>query len=289
MRYLLHFLWKNYAFLLFLILELISLVFVVNGNKHQSAVFSTFANKYGGAIFSSYSNLRNYFHLKDANNLLAQENARLKKQLENVQFVSDSSNFESFQPIIIIDSNTIVIDDSAKAQFDFISAKVISNSINRQKNYIMLNKGTKHGVSKNMGLIGPYGIVGVIFETSEDYSTAISLLNIKLSVSVKLKKNNELGTLIWDGQSELYGHLDAVENYVPVKIGDTIVTSGFSHIFPGGEYVGTVESVGEIPGKTLWNIVVKYNTDFSKLYWVNIARNLNYEQQMVLNAVEIEN
>lgn len=289
MRYLLHFLWKNYAFILFLILELISLVFVVNGNKHQSAVFSTFANKYGGAVFSSYSNMRNYFHLKDANNLLAQENARLKEQLKNIQFVSDSSNFESFEPIIVIDSNTIALADSTKAQFDFISAKVISNSINRQKNYIMLNKGTKHGIRENMGLIGPKGIVGVIFETSEDYSTAISLLNIKLSVSVKLKKNNELGTLIWDGQSELFGHLDAVENYVPVMIGDTIVTSGFSHIFPGGEYVGTVESVGEIPGKTLWNIVVKYNTDFSKLYWVNIARNINYEQQMVLKAVEIEN
>lgn len=286
MRYLLHFLWKNYAFLLFLVLEIISFVLIVNGNRHQSAVFSSIANQYGGKIFTSYSNMRDYFHLKEANQMLSFENAILKEQLLSAQFTNDISNYQSFDPI---DSIQLSEADSTKPLFDFVSAKVISNSTNRQRNYIMLNKGRKHGVSENMGVIGPLGLVGVIFEASEDFSSAISLLNIKLSVSAKIKNNNELGTLIWEGNSPLYGQLDAVENYVPLSIGDTIITSGFSHIFPEGEYIGTIEAFSEIPGRTSWNIKVKYHTDFSKLFWVNIARNQNYKQQMDLKAVELEN
>ena len=237
MRYLLHFLWKNSAFILFLILELISLVFVVNGNRHQSAVFSTVANQYGGKIFTTYSNFRNYFHLKDANDQLAYENAFLKEKLQKALFEMDSTNFQSFDSI---DSTMFIQSDSLKPLFDYIPAKIISNSTNRQKNYLMLNKGRKHGVRKNMGIIGPNGIVGVVFETSEDYSSGISLLNIKQSVSVKLKHNN-------------------------------------------------VAEFREMPGNTIWYIKVKFSTDFKKLFWVNIARNLNYEQQKALEAVELEN
>lgn len=286
MRYLLHFLWKNYSFFLFLILEFIALAIVVNGNKHQSAVFSSIANQYGGKIFASYSNMRNYFHLKEANKQLSAENIILREQIQKLEFAKDTNNLQAFEDI---STKNIVLEDTSKPLYDFISAKVISNSTNRQKNYIMLNKGRRQGVRENMGLIGPNGIVGVVYETSEDFSTAISLLNIKLRVSAKLKKNNELGTFMWDGVSAQYGQLDAVENYVHVMVGDTVVTSGFSHIFPEGEIIGTIEKVSEIPGRTSWNIQVKFGTDFSKLYWVSVVRNLNYKQQMALKAIELEN
>jgi rod shape-determining protein MreC len=230
--------------------------------------------------------MHDYFHLKEANEFLAMENAHLKEELLSVQFKSDSTNFQTFAPT---DTANLVLSDSTKPLFDFISAQVISNSTNRQKNYIMLNKGRKHGVRENMGIIGPNGISGVIFEVSEDYSSGISLLNIKQSISAKLKNNNELGTLIWDGNSPKFGLLDAVENYVPIAVGDTVVTSGFSHIFPGGENIGTVEDFNEIPGKTSLKIKVKFHTDFTQLYWVNIARNLNYEQQLALEAIELDN
>lgn len=286
MRYLLHFLWKHLAFILFLILELISLALVVNGNRHQSAVFSSMVNKYGGKIFSSYANIRDYFHLKEANVLLSIENAALKEQLNLILLQKDSLNFQSFGVIDTLKFDEL---DSVKPLFDYIPAKVISNSTNRQQNYLMFDKGRRQGVRENMGIIGPNGIVGVIFETSEEYSSGISLLNIKQKASVKLKKNNELGTLIWDGISPLYGQLDAIENYVPLSIGDTIVTSGFSHIFPGEEIVGTIADFHKIPGKTSWYIKVKYTTDFNKLFWVKIVRNLNYEQQVALEAIELEN
>lgn len=286
MRYLLHFLWENFPFLLFLILELFSFALVVNGNKHQSAVFSSITNQYGGELYTSFSNIQGYFQLRDANKLLSAENALLREQLRTSQFIKDSANFESFKPLY---SSRLLQTDSAQPLFDFIPAKVISNSTNRQKNYIMLNKGRRHGVRENMSIIGPNGIVGVILETSEDYSSAISLLNIKLRVSAKLKNSNELGTIMWDGLSPQFGKLDAVENYVPIAIGDTIVTSGFSHIFPDGESIGTIEEFSEIAGRTSWNIKIKFNTNFSKLYWVSIARNKNYKQQMALEAIELKN
>lgn len=278
--------WKHYSFLLFLILELISFAFIINGNKHHSAVFATVANHYGGAIFGSYTNLRNYLHLKDANELLSQENASLRNQLNVLRFQTDSINFQAFSPI---DTSGVASLDSSRIHFDFIAAKVISNSTNRQKNYIMLNKGKKHGVHENMGLIGPSGLIGIVFETSEEFSTAISLLNIKLNISAKIKKNNELGTVIWDGISPQFGKLEAIENYLPLSKGDSVVTSGFSHVFPEGELIGTIEEFELIPGKTSWNIRLKYSSDFSRLYWVNICRNLNYEEQIKLKSLETEN
>lgn len=286
MRYLLHFIWKNASFLLFLVLEIVSIVLVVNTNKHQSAVFSSVANQYGGKIYASYSNIRNYFHLKEANDQLSRENLLLREKLHLALLTNDSTNFQRFTAI---NYAKLILSDTSKPLFDFISAKVISNSTNRQRNYLMLDKGRKHGVRENMGIIGPNGIVGVIFETSDDFSSGISLLNIKQKVSAKLKQDNELGTLIWDGISPLYGQLEAIENYVPIAIGDTVVTSGFSHIFPGGENIGTIAEFSEIPGKTAWHIKVKFNTDFNKLYRVSIVRNLNYEQQMALEAIKIEN
>ncbi len=286
MRYLLHFLWKNSAFILFLILELFSLALVVNGNRHQSAIFSSAVNKYGGKVFSSYANIRDYFHLKEANIQLSVENAQLLDKLNLALLKQDSLNYQHFTKI---DTAKIYELDTLKPLFDFIPAKVISNSTNRQRNYIMFDKGRRQGVRENMGIVGPNGLVGVIFETSENYSSGISLLNIKQKISVKLKKNNELGTLIWDGVSPLFGQLDAIENYVPIMVGDTVITSGFSHIFPEGEMVGTVSEFNAIPGRTAWHINVKFATDFNKLFWVKIVRNLNYEQQMALEAIELEN
>jgi len=285
MKYLLQFLLKNYTFFLFLILELFSVSLVISKNKYQSAAFSSIANTYGGKIFTSYSNVLSYFQLKKVNDRLWEENALLKQQLLKMHSVADSTEFHSFSPSTIIN---IFKPDSSKLLFDFIHAKVISNSIHRQKNYIMFNKGRKHGVKENMGIIGPNGIVGVIFETSEYYSSGISLLNIKFNVSAKLKNNNEIGTIIWDGKSARFGKLDAIENYVQIAVGDTIITSGFSHIFPEGENIGTIEEFSEIPGKSSWNIKVRFATSFSTLDWVNITRNIDYEQLKVLKAKELK-
>ncbi len=286
MRYLLQFLWKNSAFFLFLILELISFVLIVNENQHQSAVFATFSNQVGGKMFASYSNLRSYFHLRDANSLLANENANLKRQIQLLKALNDSTRKQAFGPSYL---SGLFRADSSKSTFDFVSARVVSNSTNKQKNYIMLSKGSKQGVKKNMGIIGPDGIAGIVFETSDDFSTAMSLLNTKLRISAKLMNSDELGSLIWEGKSDRVGQLDAVENYVPIAIGDTIVTSGFSHIFPEGELIGTVEEFEEIPGKTAWKIQVKYFTDFSRLHRVSVCRNLNYDQQKRLETNSLKN
>lgn len=285
MRYLFQFLAKNYPFFLFLILEVFSISLVIRENKYQSAVFSSIANSFGGKVFSSYTNVLDYFQLKKANDKLISENAILKQKLLNYQLAIDTSVVETFPPLA---SLRLRNHDSLTVLYDFINAKVISNSTNRQKNYIMLNKGRKHGVKENMGLIGPQGIVGVIFETSEDFSSAISLLNIKFNVSAKLKNSNEIGTVVWDGKSSRFGRLDAIENYVPIAVGDTVVTSGFSYIFPEGENIGYIEEFSEIAGKSSWFIKVRFASTFNTLDWVNITRNINYDQLKKLSAKELE-
>ncbi len=242
---LLNFLWRYYAFFLFIVLEIIALSLVVS-NGHQSAVFAYTSNQIGGNAFSSWQSIVQYFNLKEANIQLVEENNRLRAKLKESHL---DRTAESFDPIVISDSllkqDSLYLLQNKNPQqienFEYLGAKVVSNSIHKQKNYLMLNMGKNQGVKENMGVIGPQGAVGIIYSVSDDFSTAISLLNIKTQISAKLKTNNELGSLKWDGLDANSAQLYSIETYIPIHVGDTIITSGFSHIFPENVLLGTIE------------------------------------------------
>lgn len=283
---LLNFLWKNYAFFLFILLEIIGLSMVVS-NGHQSAVFAYSSNQIGGRAFNSWESITQYFKLQKANEQLVLENAHLRNQLKNSFLDRDGSVFDD---IIIPDTLTSRDSlrwlelDSLPHAFDFIAAKVISNSTHKQKNYLMLNKGRKQGVKENMGVIGPQGLVGIVHSISNDFCTVIPIININSRISAKLKHNNELGTLSWDGKDDNYAQLLSIETYIPLHVGDSVVTSGFSHIFPEGIMLGKIQDYHQIEGDNNYSISVKLNTEFSNLQFVSIARNHFYEEQQMLKA-----
>ena len=146
MRQLFAYIIRHYFFFLFLFLEIIAFSFVVQ-NNYQRATFLNSTGRITGTIFNTFNNITEYFTLKKSNNILADENARLRKSLK-----------ESF---LITDSIVYFQHDSL---FKYISAKVISNSVNKQKNYLMLNKGRSHGIDKDMGVITANGIVGTVVD-----------------------------------------------------------------------------------------------------------------------------
>lgn len=283
---LLNFLWKNYAFFLFILLEIIGLSMVVS-NGHQSAVFAYSSNQIGGSAFSSWESIVQYFKLRKANEQLVLENTRLRNQLK-INFIDrDELIFDS-----MIIPDTLSSQDSLRLQqldslppaFDYIAAKVISNSTHRQKNYLMLNKGKEQGVKENMGVIGPNGVVGIVHSISSDFCTVIPIINIDSRISAKLKHNNELGTLSWDGTDDNFGHLLSIETYIPIHVGDSIVTSGYSHIFPEGMLLGRIQDYHQTEGDNNYSIIVKLSTEYSNLQFVSIARNRFYEEQQLLKA-----
>lgn len=263
MRGLFRYLLRNYAFLLFILLEVFSLVLVFNYNSFQKAKYLNSANHTTASIYNSFNSVVIYFGLANVNRELAVENARLKSLIQN------NPNFN------VLDDSFISELNKGDSTFRFISARVINNSVNKQRNYITLNKGRKHGVKPDQGIISTKGIVGVVIKISESYSMGLSVLNQRWAPSVKLKKSGSFGPLSWDGKDFQFADLMGIPFHVQLDRGDTIVTSSFSYIFPEGIMVGTVDSFFKPDGENYYNIKVKLAADFKALSFVQVIDNLD--------------
>jgi rod shape-determining protein MreC len=255
---LLRYFYRHHVIILFLILEVIAFIFVFSHNAFQRASYLNSANHISGSIYERYNSVVSYFNLTKVNLELAEENARLRMAL--IGAVPDSLEI----------SEPLISQNEVHGDFEFIAARVINNSVHRQHNYITLDKGSKHGVRPDMGIATVNGVVGVITNVSGSFSTAISLLNLRWNVSARLKRNNYFGSLSWDGKDYQHAQLNEIPFHVELEVGDTIVTSGFSSIFPEGIMLGEVESFRKEGGDNFYNIRVKLSVDFKSLAYVEI-------------------
>ncbi len=262
MRSLFRYLLKNYGFFLFILLEVISLVFVFNNNRYQKAIYLSSANRFTASIYNSYNSAISYFRLSAVNRELAEENTRLKEQLQTVQVVPH-----------ILDS-LMVSPVKESYIYNYVSARVINNSVNKPFNYITLNKGRKHGIKPDQGIVSASGIVGVITQVSESYSVGLSVLNQRWSVSARLKNTGFFGSLAWDGNDYRYARLNEIQFHVPITPGDTVVTSGFSTIFPEGVMIGVIDSFEQPGGEYYYQIKVKLSSNFKTLAYVEVIENV---------------
>lgn len=263
MRSLFRLLIKNYPFLLFLALEVISVVFIINYNSFQRASFLNSSNAITASIYNSYSSVVQYFSLAGVNAELSKENARLQNALSNYQSM-------------LIDS--IDIAHQQDTAFRYIPARVINNSVNRQQNYITLNKGRKDGIKPDQGIISPNGIVGIVTNVSESYAMGLSVLNPRWSVSAKLKKNGFYGSLSWNGEDYQRAQLNEIPFHINLQEGDTIVTSGYSSVFPDGILVGTIDSFERPEGENYYTISVLLSADFKSVTYVEVIENTKIDE-----------
>jgi rod shape-determining protein MreC len=262
---------RFYFFVLFFALEIASLVFVFTNNYYHEAGYFNSSNRIAGSIYSTYSGITSYFNLKNVNDQLAQENARL---LNSVSGIKDTSAHKKLPKI-----------NPYGQQYNFILAEVISNSTNLPNNYLTLDAGTEQGIAEGMGVISPSGIVGIVVKVSEHYSVVMSLLHKKTLVSAMFKKSGTFGTLSWDDKMDYrFASLTQIPMSEKVKSGDTIVTSGFSSIFPKGIMVGMVDSYKEIPEQYFYNIRVKLSVDFKNLKYVYVVSDLKKIEKTNLEA-----
>ena len=275
MRNLITFLWKNYFFLLFVLLEAVSLLLISRNNYYQRTVMINSTNDLTGSLLETYSGFTDYFELKEANKMLAEDNARLLNRRP-----------EAF---ISTDTGIFYMNDSLFArQFYYIPAKVMSNSTNRRNNYLKLNKGRIHGVDRDMAVIAPNGVVGQVIEVSPHFSSVMSVLNMNMRISARLKSSGQVGTLMWKGEDYRLGKLVDIPSHVQIKKGDTVVTSGFSQIYPKGELIGLVEDFSIGRGDNFYQVKVRFTVDYNKLYHVYIVKNLFREELMMLEQNEIK-
>ncbi|NTW23069.1 MAG: rod shape-determining protein MreC [Lentimicrobium sp.] len=275
MRYILAFIWRYKVFFLFLVLEGFSVLLIVNRSYYQRSVITNATAGFTGGIFTAWSDITAYFKLKQENERLSNENARLWQRLTESQLTNDTTTKR-------------VIDTLRGQQYTYSVARVISNSTTLRNNYIMLNKGRRHGIKRDMAVFNPNGIVGTVVSVSENFSWVMSMLNKHTKVSARINRLNQMGTIVWNGGSPAIGTLLDIPAHVKVKIGDTISTSGFSHIFPEEIMVGTVEKIHVESGEHFYTIDFRFSADLNSLRYVYIVRNLLREEQIELSKSIID-
>ncbi|TAH25400.1 MAG: rod shape-determining protein MreC [Cytophagales bacterium] len=260
MQKLFQFLYRYRTFILFIFLQIVSIGFIVQSNSYQGAVYFNSANRFSGNVLSYINNVYGYFRLQQINEQLAEENAQLRKSLTIQKNLLNSQ----------IASKADSLRDHA---FQFRSARVINNSTTRFNNYITLNKGYADSIKPGMGVISPLGVVGKINACSNHFSTAISLLHGKWSVSGQIVKGKIDGTVKWDGKNPRYAEMLYVGLHHKVQVNDSIVTTGYNSVYPSGIPIGKVFKVEQDKGRPFFKIKVLLATDFSKLSYVYIIEN----------------
>lgn len=275
MRHILAFIWKHNFFFLFLVLEILSIVILVNRSYYQRAVITNLTDRFTGSVNSTYSSVTGYFYLKQENDRLAAENSMLWQNLKHGQVTTDTLT-------------TLLLDTLNRQSYRYTVAKVISNSTSNRNNYIMLNKGKRHGIQHDMAVISPEGIVGTVVSISDNFSWVMSVLNKHSKVSARINRLNQMGTVLWQGNNPGRGSLTDIPVHVKVVKGDTIYTSGFSYIFPEGIMVGTVESIKVKEGDHFYDIDFRWAADMNSLTHVYIVKNLFREEQVELSKQVID-
>ncbi len=261
MQNLIRFILRNHFLLLFILLEIVALVLVFQNNYYQSAIVFNISRNVSGYINTKTYSVRQYLSLREANTALHEENRLLRNEL--------FSSYKSQVP----PASEAEFDQIWERRYDYIPARVIANSVNKQHNFLSLDKGAVHGVETDMAVVSGNGVVGIVTGVSENFSTVIPLLNVDLRISSKLKDTGYFGSLYWDGMDPEMATLTDIPHHVILNRGDSIVTSGFSAIFPEGIMVGTITDF-EIYGGNFWSVTVNLSTDFRKLNQVYVIRDL---------------
>ncbi len=263
MRNLFLFLLRYRAWIVFIIYVVISCALLFNNNPYQRHVYMTSASRVSATVYDAAHSVTGYFHLRSINDDLQRRNAQLESEVIALRSKVDALELEA-------SADSLVVVEPLK-QYDFILAPVINNSITHPYNYITIAKGEADGVKPEMGVVDQNGVVGVVNVTGNRYSRIISLLNPDFRLSCKLKGSDVFGSLVWDGKSPREALLEELPKHTVFEPGDTIITSGYSAVFPEGIPVGIVKGNEHNADDNFFTLRVELLTDFSKLSTVRLV------------------
>ncbi|MDR0714214.1 MAG: rod shape-determining protein MreC [Bacteroidales bacterium] len=265
MRTLFRFFYRHYMFFLFFLLEGTAFIMLLQQHYIQRITVGQFSGYAIGMIDERISRWRKYLNLAEINRQLVQENQELRSRLPGAYYSSDSTGHA-------------VYDTLRQAWYGYLPANVVNISVNKQYNYITLDKGRRQHVKSGMPVVGSVGIAGIVDNVSEHFSTVLPVINRNFRLSVKFLKNDFYGSLQWNGQSYRYAELNEIPLHVPVAVGDTLVVTGYSSSFPEGAPVGTVSRFSRKDGN-FYTIEVLLFTDYRKLYRVYLVKNYLKDEQ----------
>ena len=271
MRNIFLFIRRYFNLIVFLVLQGLSIYLMIHYSRYHHAAFGNLSNQVTGKVNAQYSRIDNYFHLKRINDSLVKANEALYNKLK-IDFELPDTVTKKMIDSIRVDSIL------QYRKFTYLSARVVSNSISTQNNYIVLSRGRSQQLHEGMGVVDPANaVVGIITEVTDDYAVVMSLLHKDSHLSGKLLKGGETGTLSWDGKEPNMVTLTNIPKSAKVAKGDTIITSGFSTTFPKGMMIGTVNEI--FAEKSTSNFRIKFRTaaNFYNLQYVYAIENAQQE------------
>ncbi len=264
---------------LFVFLQIISAVLYLNFNgSTEKAAFLSSANTVVASLQELLSKTSNYWNLGAVNDSLAKENANLKMQFPNAKYQSkmDSSKIQ---------------DTTLLQQYTYTAAKIVNNNLHYSNNYITLDRGANHNIRPNAGVVSATsnGVVGIVKKVSKNYSVAMSIFHKETRISAKIKRNDYFGVLQWNGGEMTHLDLESLPKHASVQKGDSIVTSGYSNLFPEGIFVGIVDTFFASKNSNFFTVKVRLVADVTNIQQVYIVTDLmRTEKKAVEEAAKYE-
>lgn len=276
MRNLLNFLARYSSWFVFTFYAVLSCCLLFQSNPYQHHVFLTSAGAISTGVYEVTNNVTGYFSLRSINEDLQRQTALLQGEVLQLKDQLRQFREDSLQ-------RQVNAADTARIKYNFIIGSVINNSIHNPYNYITINKGLADGVRPEMGVLDQNGVVGVVNVVTPHYARIISLLNPNFRLSCKLRGSDTFGSLVWDGSNPRTALLEELPKHSQFKRGDTIVTSGYSAMFPEGIPVGIIEGSGRGDDDNFFTLHIKLLTDFTALSTVKVISNTDIVE---IKAVE---
>ena len=257
MRNLLEFLSKYYHWLLFAVLEVISFVLIFQFNSYQGSVWFTSANAVVGKLYELEADVESFFSLTKVNKDLTLRNFYLERQVNQLSRLY----YDLTKDTTIAERNELEF----LSRYKLIPANVVSNSVDRNDNLMTIDRGSKDGVEKDMGVACGNGVVGVVYLVSDHYSVVMPVLNYHSRISCAIRRRGYFGYLKWQGGDANIAYVEDVPRHAKFKRGDWVETSGYSSIFPPGVLVGKIIEVYNSRDGLSYRLKVQLTTDFGNV------------------------
>lgn len=285
------FLIKYLSVIVFLLLETLSILLIINTDNYNSFKIGTSVSEISGSFFKMKNDVRNYFNLSSINKQLMEDNAQLQSKLS--YYNSLANDIDTLSTFIIsdtlkfvnakeYDSLTLSVNynpaDTIQI-YKYYPATVVQNTVNKRNNYIIIDKGSEDGIAENMCVVSSTGVVGVILETSKNFASVLPMLHSRTKISAKLKNDNEFGIIEWNGLNPKFGNMREIPYHANINIGDTVVTSGRSNIYPINIPIGTISDYSVSDGDGFYLINIEFFEDYRRLNNVYVIKN-NYSTQI---------
>ncbi len=264
MQFLTNLISKIGLFVFFILLEIVAVYFMATKSDFHKNAIGVKTMAVNAYISTKASNIINFINLPEENRNLIEENAELKQKLAK-------------HPLFAVqdDSLRTKIDSAYHQKYAYLTAEIVDYNLRRKDNYFLINKGKKDGVSENMAVLSPHGVVGAVLNSSDNYSSVLSVLHSRTNIKARIKGSDRFGIIVWPGLDHRELSLTEIPKYLNVKVGDTVMTAGASAIYPEGELIGRVKTLEPNDDTGDYEIIVETFDDLSKVRNVYVVENLD--------------